>query len=401
MSFANPTPIRIGMSGTFNGVRYRVAGRIVMGMEDAGETYYWNEFNLEGAGGESATLVCEETESGNQWRLFTMFEPEYPMTAGDAATKRVGDRLNLEGTDVRVTLVDESRVHHIEGHAPEGVEVGDVAHYFNAESGGDMVVVSWTGDEVEYYRGVDLNRGTVASAFNLRSDQFRQSLSQADLSSMVSGLSSGTAQTVSSSLLKFVGAILVAAIAFSVYSFWRQARHSGPVVKAKAPPAPLVVGASGRLGDDTFRVQGHAVAEIAEVGRRYERHEYDLLDGAGNPALLVCGLEPKADRWVLYKPLDAQDPLTPVQAAAFRPGDAVIVDGLVASVNTLFQSVIRRDNGTNSPGSGNSEVLFCFSAAASSSQIMARWDEKRIGVHRGRMLPARETTAAFDRKPAD
>ena len=163
MSFANPTPIRIGMTGAFDGRQYRVAGRVVLGMEEDGETYYWNEFNLVSDDGESATLVFEETERGGEWRLFTLFEPEFVMTAEDAATKRVGDQLNLDGHDVRVTLVDETRVYHIEGEAPEGVELGDVAHYFNAEAGSRMVVVSWTGEEVEYYRGV-----TVAPAMTAK-----------------------------------------------------------------------------------------------------------------------------------------------------------------------------------------------------------------------------------------
>ena len=167
MSFENPTRLRIGMHGNFAGKDYRLIGRVVMGVTDDGETYYWNEFNLAASDGTSADLVYEETERGGEWRLFTLFDPEYPMTAADAATKRVGDHLNLTGTDVRVTLLDTSRVYHIEGQAPEGVEVGDVANYFNAEAGGIMQVVSWTGEEVEFYNGVNLARGVVNSAFNL------------------------------------------------------------------------------------------------------------------------------------------------------------------------------------------------------------------------------------------
>ena len=141
MSFANPTRLRIGMHANFGGKDYRLVGRVVMGVTDDGETYYWNEFNLEGKDGSYADLVYEESERGGEWRLFTMFEPEYPMTAADATTKRIGDRLNLTGTDVRVTLLDTSRVYRIEGKAPEGVEVGDVAKYFNAEAGSIMQVV--------------------------------------------------------------------------------------------------------------------------------------------------------------------------------------------------------------------------------------------------------------------
>lgn len=142
MSFDNPTRLRIGMHGNFAGKDYRVAGRVVMGETEGGETYYWNEFNLESTDGSYADLVFEETERGGEWRLFTLFEPEYPMTAADAATKRVGDHLNLTGENIRITLRSASRVYHIEGQAPEGVEVGDVANYFNAEAGNIMQVVS-------------------------------------------------------------------------------------------------------------------------------------------------------------------------------------------------------------------------------------------------------------------
>jgi hypothetical protein len=36
------------MAGEFFGKRYRVAGRVVLGAEEAGQVYYWTEFNLVG-----------------------------------------------------------------------------------------------------------------------------------------------------------------------------------------------------------------------------------------------------------------------------------------------------------------------------------------------------------------
>ena len=71
MSFANPTHLRVGMPGNFAGKDYRVIGRVVMGETEGGETYYWNEFNLEAGDGGYADLVYEETERGGEWRLFT------------------------------------------------------------------------------------------------------------------------------------------------------------------------------------------------------------------------------------------------------------------------------------------------------------------------------------------
>jgi len=58
--------------------------------------------------------------------------------------------------DARVTLVDESKVYWVEGRPPEGVELGDIANYFNALAGNRMYVVSWTGPEVEVFQGMDL-----------------------------------------------------------------------------------------------------------------------------------------------------------------------------------------------------------------------------------------------------
>lgn len=156
------------MTGKLSGTQYRVVGRVVLGEDEDGDTYYWNEFNLESDGGGVATLVYEETEQGGEWRLFRLFEPAHPLTAADAATKRAGDPLNLDGVQMFVRLVSKSRIYHIEGKAPEGEAVGEVAHYFNAAAGNTMIVVSWTGEEVEFYKGLDLSPTTVSAAFNVR-----------------------------------------------------------------------------------------------------------------------------------------------------------------------------------------------------------------------------------------
>ena len=180
------------MTGNLSGKQYRVVGRVVLGEQEEGGTYYWNEFNLESDGGEVATLVYEETERGGEWRLFHLFEPACPMTAADAATKRAGDPLDLEGMHLFVRLVSKSRVYYIEGKAPEGVEVGDVAHYFNAVAGNNMIVVSWTGEEVEFYKGLDLSRLTVSSAFNVRIVDFSRLFPAPGGNRRVSGLRGGT-----------------------------------------------------------------------------------------------------------------------------------------------------------------------------------------------------------------
>lgn len=393
MSYTNLTPIRVGMVGTLTGKQYRVAGRVVMGMDDEGDTYYWNEFNLVSDDGDSVTLVYEVTESGGEWRLFTMFEPENPMSVQEATSKRVGDSVNLEGRPIRITLVDESKVYFIEGQAPEGVEVGDVAHYFNAEAGNSMIVVSWTGDEAEFYRGLDLPRATVASAFNLGSESGREATTASFGSSFLSGTAMGSPS--STFPLKMVAALLGFAVLIGGYAIWRHKHPQSVVAKAHAPAAPLVVGSAGTLDGKHYRVRAHALVEIAEVGRLYDRHEYLLSGDDESWALLVYGSKPRAKDWVLFTPVEPVTPLTPQQAAALRAGDTVNLDGQVAPVSEIFQSAIRESDSPELPDLKTGSVSFGFSGQYGSNLLLARWNERGIAFHRGKVLTAKEVTATF------
>jgi len=395
MSFTNPTPLRIGMVGTFSGKRYRVAGRVVMGMDDAGETYYWNEFNLVNLEGESGTLVYEETEQGGQWRMFILFEPQYPMSAEDAATKQVGNELDFGDGQYRVTLVDESRVYHIEGEAPEGVELGDVAHYFNAEAGSKMTVVSWTGNEVEYYTGVDLSPATVMSAFNLSMEAPQPA------AGFLGSADSGT--TPVPKVVKTLAVFLILVILFASYSFSCRpvVRWTVNVTRASAPASPLRTGMAGALDGRQYQIRAHAVVEIAQVGRLYDRHEYQLVDERGNPALLVYGWKPGAKDWRLFTSLQPLEPLTPPQAGAVRWGQTVNVEGIAVSVDDIHQSTIREVEGTELPDLKTGAVFFNFSGHRDDVWLLVRWNQTGIAFYRGKTLPANEVTAAFSRPTKD
>jgi hypothetical protein len=396
MSFENPTLLRIGMNGNFAGKDYRVTGRVVMGETEGGETYYWNEFNLESKDGGYADLVFEETERGGEWRLFTLFKPEYPMTAADAATKRVGDHLNLTGEDVRVTLRSTSRVYHIEGQAPEGVEVGDVANYFNAEAGNDMQVVSWTGDEVEYYNGVNIPQSMVAAAFHVPRASNSSSFSGSDSSWL--GGNDEHYDSVAKFFLKAALVIFFFFIVFGRHLSCSTGYESAPVKKVNAAAPPLTVGAAGILLGWNYHISAHAVVEIAEVGARFERHEYQLLDDDGHPALLVCGWKPESDNWFLFTPVEPTMPLSSQQAGAKKLGDIVALDNLSAPVGELFQSTIRQlePDPSPSPWVKKGDVFFGFTAQSPSDLLLARWNAGGITFHRGKSLLAKDVIATFN-----
>jgi hypothetical protein len=386
MRFANPTPIRLGMTGKLSGADYRVVGRVVMGLVEDGETYSWNEFNLEADAGESATLVHEETESGGAWRFFTMFEPEYPITAEDAATKNVGDPLNLDGTDTHVTLVEQSRVYQIEGQAPEGVEVGDIANYFNTEGGDQMDVVSWTGEEVECYHGTTLTQQAVFAAFGIHRPDFNSLLHPGGDASKPSGLAAKV----------LIGSVVVI-ITLAAYISCSSKRRPPAATRISAPPSLLKTGSAGRLKGAGFRVQSHLLVEIAQVGCKFERHEYELASDSdsGGKALLVCGSGTRARDWILFTPLHPSEPLTPQQAGAIRSGETVNVDGITAHVSDLFQSTIRRMESPEADLLKEGDVLYGFAAKSGDVELLVRWNSSRIEFYQGQPLSQTEVTAAF------
>lgn len=402
MSFKNPTPIQIGAWGTFNGARYRVAGRVVLGCDVDGQRYYWNEFHLVGEGGDEATLVHEVGERGVEWRMFVLFEPEYPLSAAEAAGKRVGDRINLEGTDCRITLVDESRVYYLEGEAPEGVELGDVANYFNARLAKDMIVVSWTGEEVEYYRGKDISSGLVATAFGLRGQDFNNFLQSSgndgwlNLAGSTASSFGGDSEVFGKRVLQGLLAVLLLAMIFVGATTCRSPRRPAPVTKINASPAPFAYGNEGRYDGKTWQVHAHSVVEISQVGARFERHEYHLTDADGNRVLLVCGMKPGDKDWVWFMPLSPLEAPTPVRAAALRAGETINVDGWIGPITDLFQAV-NRQTSSDLPDVREGGLKFGFTARSGSFLVEARWDANQIEFSRGESVASAEIKKAFGR----
>ena len=382
MSQANPTPVRVGMTGTFAGKPYTIIARVVMGMEEEGETYYWNEFYLSDGSDRIAMLVCEEVYGAHQWRLFTEFTPANPLTAAQAAALKVGCHANLDGASAEVTVVDETRVYEIEGKAPDWVAVGDVAQYFNAEAGGKMWVVSWSGDEVEYYRGMQLHPEAVAQALRLPPAAFKPAARISSLTGSGGGRNIG-------------GTLALIACAVGGFLYLRSGitgPHRPPAHPASlppqavqpqpAPPSPLTVGTNVVLDGRVFRVVSHRIVEFSKVNARWSSRQYEVTDDAGQTSLLVLRAQPNSSNWQLFKPLAPARPPTPLVAAAMRTGETVTLDDFQGRVSALFMSRTVTNSGA-SPGALSGGLTYHYLAQTNTSTLLASWNGERIVFHRG------------------
>lgn len=398
MSYENPTPLRVGMTGSLEGWRGRIAGRVVMGIDYEGERYYWNEFNLVDGFGRSSTLVFEEGEDGPEWKFFKPFDPAHAMTAREAASKRVGDTVSLDGIARRVTLVDESRVYHIDGVAPEGVEVGDVAAYFNVDTGERMLVASWTGDEIEFFDGKDVTAQQVRRGFGLSAGSLPDEgrASRSDSAGFSGGGYSEPRRMAPILVISALGAIA----AITAYSCVRsnaprpnisRAAHTVQPVRAARPALELAKGASGTLRGRNYVIEDHIQVAVGRVGSRHPRNEYRLTTETGERALLVNGLNGGTQEWHLLNPVQPPAELTPFDAASVKAGAIVGDRGMM--VTALFRSEAR-PVGANAP-----IVYYGYLARNSREWLVARWTETQLEFLEGPALEAAEVISALGPGP--
>lgn len=397
MSFANPTPLRIGMTGAFHSWHVRIAGRVVMGVEIEGETYTWQEFHLVSDSGNSGTLVHEEGERGPEWKLFRAFQPLRPLSAHEAATKRVGDAINLDGTSTRITLVDESRVLHLEGTPPEGVQVGDVAHYFNADTGRRMLVASWTGDEIEFYEGEDVPPALVARAFGLKAASPAFGAAPPGKASLSGGTAAASPQTRRNFLI--VAVLFGLVILFAVFSCNRSGSPARGAAAAPAPqavpPERLQLGATGQLAGESLTVTGSRVVELDRVNGRRRIREYELTGPAGQALRLVQGIEGLAGQWHLLRPQPVPAGLTPHDAATLRRSGRVSLDGNAAQLTDLFRARTETRDGTAPTLGQPGAIHYGFLARTADELVVARWNEEHIEILGGRPVPEKDVLADF------
>jgi hypothetical protein len=270
--------------------------------------------------------------------------------------------------------VDRSSVWQVEGKTPEGIEKGKHASYFNAEAGDKMIVVSWTGEEMEFYNGTNLSSLAVAGAFGL-----------AGFSAFQFALTSGRRWSNAHVIGPFavLAVIAVMVTAFIINSHSPGPSHPAPVKVTAAGPSPLSVGLSGALNGVTYRIASHNLAEIAEVGIRFQEHEYDLTDNQGNEALLIRGGAAADASWKLCALLPPQSELTPLQAGGLWRGEEIHLDQGNASVTELFRCTT----------SGN--VFYGFTGRLGTNIVMARWDQIIITEWQVSILPNKTVRAAF------
>lgn len=379
----NPTALEVGKEGTLFGRRATVIGRSRLRSADG---YGWEEYHLKLDDGSTPTLVYES----GVWKRFDLFDPDTTMKASEAAVFSVGDPITLRSWDATVTYVGESQVASIQGRAPEGYRVGSKAHYFNAEAGNRMYVVSWTGNEVEYYEGQSLSRGEVERAFGLPPP------------SLLAGIFSGGSGALDGWFdhgNRLLGLFLFGCAFFVFIFFVSGAGSSSPTAEPPpaipAPALPFLSGAQGELAGRHYLIVGHQQNDIATMQGQFGRHEYDLVDDDGNHALLVQGLSMDARQWYLLRPSPDAAKTWPARAATLKTGTTFAVEDQRAVVRVLFLCRTLVSDGDLKDTAKVGSVRYGFTAQTPSGWVLARWGDFDMELRVGTLVGEKDVMRAF------
>jgi hypothetical protein len=369
---------------------------------DDGETYYWNEFNLVGDTGREVTLVFEETESGPTWKWFELFEPLRPLSVDQAKAVRVGQSVDLGEGRLEVTLVDQTRVEHIEGKAPEGVEKGDIAQYFNADGPEQSFVVSWSRDEIEFYRGRDLARGRVEALFKLEPQ-----LSRTIAPTFVhedERRPNRNWMTVIFAGVAVVMVVVILAGTVSKRSRTKREAQNSQNTKPAVPIAPALVlktGASGLLTGRELKVTAHAVERVVRMGGNFERHEYAVSDAAGEMHLLVNSAAGSPRDWYLLQSVEPPVGFSSYDAAAARQNKTADAAGRALQVFQVFATEVRSVEGAAEAIWGRDSRTYGLLARASGDLVLIRWNQTEMQWYQGRPVSEAEVRAALTSAPVE
>lgn len=164
--YPNQTPIRVGRRAMLHGREYEVIGRMVFSMQEAGESYTWDEWQLLAADGHVLYLEHDE----GHWKLMEPFVPQDPIGPATAAAAPIGGQVPFDGETARVLQRAKSTLCHVEGELTHAATVGDQRHYLDLGSLKHAYAVEWNDDEIEFYRGVHVPYRQVLIAFNLRDE---------------------------------------------------------------------------------------------------------------------------------------------------------------------------------------------------------------------------------------
>jgi hypothetical protein len=113
---------------------------------------------------------------------------------------------------------------------------------------------------------------------------------------------------------------------------------------------------------------------------------------------LIYGFTPTNRNWFLFFPIQPEQPIDPMQAAALPGGKTVELQGPPARITEIFQSTLRKAETVESSDLKTGTMQYGFVARSASTVFLVRWTESEITCYAGNPFPSKQIAEAFKGK---
>jgi hypothetical protein len=162
---APPRPLEIGATGTLFDKKYHVTGHAVVDIAEVGAHWERHEYELTDDTGATALLVCGDEPGGANWLCWEPLVPMSALTAREAAAKKVGEPVAIDGYNGRVSELFLSTVEQIDGDGISGLKTGTVCYGLRGVNEYRSLLARWDSSGIQYYRGRTLPAKKGAAGF--------------------------------------------------------------------------------------------------------------------------------------------------------------------------------------------------------------------------------------------
>jgi hypothetical protein len=115
--------------------------------------------------GAKALLVCGDKPDDAEWSLYEAFVQIPPLTGPQAAAKKVGDLVQLDGRTSTVTEIFLSTIQQTDGTGLNGLNNGTVSYGFRSVSGYRPLLARWNDAGIQFFRGQTITEKLGVAAF--------------------------------------------------------------------------------------------------------------------------------------------------------------------------------------------------------------------------------------------
>jgi hypothetical protein len=153
-----------GASGPLAQHTYTIQAHAVVEVARVVGRHDRREYLLQDEAQEPAILVNGLSGGSQEWHLLRRINPPPELTPYDAAAKRRGAAIRIDGRDLRITDLFSSRASAADGPAAGGALPGTLQYGFVATDSAELFVARWTENQIQLHRGAAVNEADVLAA---------------------------------------------------------------------------------------------------------------------------------------------------------------------------------------------------------------------------------------------